>query len=111
MKKSILVSLATAVVVVVPLLVDPGCNAQEANAVVKDITPAGACIAGELIAGVTDPVAILGVCVSTTIDDIIAVIESIYAASVTDAGADAGASNLAVLSLAHAKAVAYKAAH
>ena len=108
MKKSTLVSLATAAVFTA--LVVPGCNAQEANTVVKDITPAGACIAGELIAGVTDPVAILGVCVSTTIEDVIAVIESIYAASVTDAGVDAGFSNLAVLASAHAKAVAYKAA-
>jgi hypothetical protein len=111
MKKSTLVSLVMAAALSVGFVTFPACTAQEANTVVKDITPVGACITGELIAGVTEPVAILGACLGTTIEDVIAVIESIYAASVTDAGADAGASNLALLASAHAKAVAYKAAH
>ncbi len=101
MKKSVLICLATAAVFTA--LVLPACTAQEANTVIKDISPAGSCIAGELLSGVTDPVAILAVCVGVTIDDVITTIEDILAATPADAGPPPQ------VAAAHAKALAYKA--
>jgi hypothetical protein len=90
------------VALVLAAIFAPACTAQEVNTVVKDISPAGACISGELLGGVTDPVAILTACAGVTIDDVVTTIEDILAATPADAGPSP-------LLGAHAKALAYKA--
>ena len=87
----------------------PSCAAF--GKVVPLIEPAGACIAEALISGgAADPLMIVAECAGTTIEDVIAVIESLLAAS-PDAGVTpAVVAHRAYLGEMHTKALALKAA-
>jgi hypothetical protein len=77
----------------------------QTQAVITDITPAGACIVTQLLqGGATDPLQIVTACSGTTIADVIEVIEELMAASdaTVDAGGDAGASAMTLSVRLHA---------
>lgn len=60
-----------------------GCTAQQAQQVVQDVTPAGACIVGQVVNGVVDPLVVLAACIGTTVESILAVIETFLGKSPT----------------------------
>jgi hypothetical protein len=64
-------------------------KAGEGPALTTDMTPAGACVAGQVLAnGVEDPSAILLACVGTTLQSIASVVETLltYANAAPDSG-------------------------
>ena len=99
---SVILGLAAAALIVEA----PACKPGQVQAVTVDVTPAGACIAQQLLVnGVTDPLAIVAACGPATIDAVIAVLETLLAAQ-----PDASSPVAARLAEAHAKALAAKAA-
>jgi hypothetical protein len=99
----ILVSLLAGLVCGALIVESPACKPGQAQTVIQLVTPAGACIAQALLSGgVADPLQIVAQCAGTTIDDVIAVIETLMAAA-PDGGASA-----AHLADMHAKALAIK---
>lgn len=60
-----------------------GCTKQQGQQVVQaidNLTPAGACIAGQVASGNVDPLSILGICGPITIEDIIKEVDALLAA-------------------------------
>ena len=93
--------LALLVGLTIPAL--PSCAAF--NKAAPLVAPAGACIATQLLeGGATDPLQIVAACAGVTIEDVIAVIESLMAQA-PDAGATPAMLRLADM---HSKALAAK---
>jgi hypothetical protein len=87
------------------LIAQPGCTPAERQAIVTDITPAGACIAQQLLSGgVEDPVQIAAACIGTTIADVVQVTETLIAYA--NAQSDAAPTTQAHLSRVLARATA-----
>lgn len=87
-----------------------GCSATTTNAVIQDITPAGACIADQLLSGgATDPLQIVAACAGVTIDDVIQVVEQLLAAQPDGGLVDGGPTPLASrLAAVHTRALSLK---
>jgi len=92
MIKPVLLGTFTALLVALCVTAEPACSTTTANAIAQDLTPAGACIADQLlIVGATSPEQVLAACAGTTINDVIQVVEALIAAqgdaaAPTDAG-------------------------
>jgi hypothetical protein len=73
--------LAFLVGIVCGFTTNTGCKGSVTpNEVVQDITPAGACIAQQLlVGGATDPLQIIAACAGTAIEDVIQVVEQLNA--------------------------------
>jgi hypothetical protein len=72
------------------LVANTACTAQQANTIIHDVSPAGACIVNALAeGGASDPMVIVAECAGTTIADVVQVIEDLLAnpAQTPDAGA------------------------
>ena len=83
-----------------------GCPALQTA--VNDLKPTEKCIINALVGGVVDPIAILGMCVGTVIDDVIAVVESLLAGP-APVSTDAGTISRERLTTVHESALRAKA--
>lgn len=107
----IALSVLLAFVAAAVILEAPACKPGQAQTVINQITPAGACIAEQLLSGgAVDPLQIVAACAGVTIEDVIQVVETLLAAQ-PDAGvlADGGISPVAArLAAVHVAAIGIK---
>jgi len=85
---------------IVVLISTDGCTKSQGQAVSvvqSGMTPAEACIVGQLVEGVTDPLVILNACLGTTVDDLIAVITKLIVNAADASPASSASQRLAAL--------------
>lgn len=107
--KAVNLCMLAALACVIPGSVGVACSGSQTVAVIADLTPSGACVLSEVEAGAT-PLQVLGACAGTTIQGIIAIVETYLAHAVVDAGLAVPASRQVYIAFLD-QAKAYAAAH